>query len=166
MTAKEQVELVLTTAALVVGLLTLVKAVNEYRRQGTIKRIEFFLEARNRLKTNASFQQIVQLLESDHPDLRDVPMQNKIDFLGFFEEVALLVTSRVIRREVAQYMFGYYALKTWESENFWLLAERPERPLDKVNEPYWVLFRGFIASMTPIRDKLLAGHVPYRKYVL
>ena len=162
----DQIQLALTTAGVVVALLTFAKAVNEYRRQGTIKRIEFFLEARNRLKTNAKFQEIVFMLESDDPALRDVSIESKIEFVGFFEEIALLVTSRVIRQEIAEYMFGYYAMKTWESENFWLLNQRPERPLDKENEPYWFVFRQFIRTLVPIRDKLVAGHPSYRKYVL
>lgn len=166
LTTAERFDLGLTAIAVLVGLLTLWKAVSEYRRQGTIKRIEFFLEARNRLKTNAQFQEISRLLELDDPKLVEIPMQHKIEFVGFFEEIALLVTSRVIRPEVAHYMFGYYALKTWESQNFWLLAERPGRPLDKEKEPYWFLFRTFVHSMAPIRDELMAGRAHARRHVL
>lgn len=166
LTLAEQIDYGLTAIAVIVGLLTLAKAVNEYRRQGTIKRIEFFLEARNRLKTNAQFQEISILLESDDPKLAEIPMQHKIEFVGFFEEIALLVTSRVIRKEVAHYMFGYYALKAWDSRNFWLLAERPDRPLDRDNEPYWFLFRSFVHAMAPVRDELLQGRARTRKYGL
>jgi hypothetical protein len=40
-------------------------------------------------------------------------------FLGFFEEVALMMNSGLIRKEVAHYMFGYYAIHCWDSKNFW-----------------------------------------------
>ena len=149
-----------------VGLLTAWKAVDEYRRQGTIRRIEFFLEARVRLTDNATFQEIINLLESDSPALTAIPVRSKISFVGFSEEIALLVNSRVIRDEVAHYMFGYYALRCWESTNFWILDDRPEKPLDKEHEPYWAVFRDFVQRMQPIRQQLLTGKYQKRRYSL
>lgn len=162
----ETIQLVLATLGAAVGLLTAWKAVDEYRHQGTIKRIEFFLEARKRLNENATFQEIIHLLESDSSALTAIPVRSKISFVGFFEEVALLVNSRVIRDEIAHYMFGYYALKCWESKNFWILDDRPERPLDKENEPYWTVFRAFIKRMEPIREQLEDNHYREKRYSL
>jgi hypothetical protein len=157
----EDIQLVLATVGAAVGLLTAWKSVDEYRRQGTIRRIEFFLEARKRLSENATYQEIINLLESDSGALSAIPIRAKISFVGFFEEIALLLNSRVIRDEVAHYMFGYYALKCWESKNFWILDERPQKPLDNETEPYWTLFREFIKRMEPMRSQLLTRS--YRK---
>jgi hypothetical protein len=150
------VQLALATVGAAVGLFTAWKAVGEYRRQGTIRRIEFFLDARKRLTDNATFQEIINLLEHDSSALTAVPLGSKISFVGFFEEIALLLNSGVIREEVAHYMFGYYALKCWDSKHFWILDERPQRPLDKANEPYWSVFRAFIIKMEPMREQLEA----------
>ncbi|HEX6231589.1 MAG TPA: hypothetical protein VFZ63_00535 [Jiangellaceae bacterium] len=162
----EVVQLVLATIGAAVGLLTAWKAVSEYRKQGTIRRIEFFLEARKRLNENPTFQEIINLLETDNPALTAVPLGAKISFVGFFEEIALLLNSRVIRSEIAHYMFGYYAIRCWESQNFWLLDDRPERPLDKINEPYWSVFRAFVNRMEPMREQLEAKKYREQRYSL
>src|ERR1043166_6047674 len=107
-----------TLAAIVgaaIALATLIKGVIEYTEQGAQKRVDRFLEMRRRFKENQTFTSICALLEHDDEALRDVAFHAKRDFLGFFEEVALLVNSGLIRPQVAHYMFGYYALKCWES---------------------------------------------------
>jgi hypothetical protein len=67
----DTIQLILATVGAAVALLTAWKAVDEYRHQGMIRRIEFFLEARKRLTENATFQEIIHLLESDSPALTD-----------------------------------------------------------------------------------------------
>lgn len=164
--SSSDIQLVLATVGGVVALLTLWKGVAEYRRQGMVRRIEFFLEARSRLKTNEDYARITGMLEHDSEELRREPMGTKIAFVGFFEEIALLVNARVIRPEIAQYMFGYYALKCWDSTNFWILDERPERPLDKEGEPYWAVFRGFVEEMRKAQTKLLERSYANRDFSL
>jgi hypothetical protein len=41
----------------------------------------------------------------------------------------------IIRREVAHYMFGYYAIRCWDSDASWHGVNR--------NSPYWSLFKNF-----------------------
>jgi hypothetical protein len=101
-----------------VALVTFLLSFCEYKRQGAQKKAEYFLEMRKRLKENASFKNICDLIEEDAPDLATLSFQEKRDFLGFFEEVALMMNSRLIRKEVVHYMFGYYAIHCWDSKNF------------------------------------------------
>jgi hypothetical protein len=56
----------------------------------------------------------------------------------------LLMNSGLIRKSVAHYMFGYYALRCWESEYFWLDVNR--------NSPYWAAFRTFVEQMKRIEQ--------------
>ena len=84
---------------------------------------------------NEKFLEICACLDNDEAKLKDLPWKDKRDFLGFFEEVALMVNSRLIRLPVAHYMFGYYALLCWRSEKFWGDLER--------GSIYWALFRDF-----------------------
>jgi hypothetical protein len=136
-----------TVAAIVgaaIALVTLAKAVVEYTEQGAQKRVDRFLEMRKRFKENQSFTDICALLEHDQEELRNVAFHAKRDFLGFFEEIALLLNSGLIRPEVAQYMFGYYALKCWESEHFWVNVNR--------DGLYWSVFRDFAKRMAQMRQ--------------
>lgn len=85
------------------------------------------------------FREILNLLATDHPGLRDIPLQDRRNFAGFLEEVALMVNSKLISRSVAFYMFGDYVILTNKSENFWSGLDR--------NSLYWSVFRDFAATM-------------------
>lgn len=60
---------------------------------------------------------------------------SKRKFLTFIEEIALLVNSGEIRREVAMYMFGYYACCARSGSNFSVGIA--------LDHKYWRLFFSF-----------------------
>ncbi len=129
-------------AIIVGGLVTIFAFVNgllEYRRQGAQKRVEHFTMLRRRLKENPAFKEICDLLFSEDPRLAELNAQDKRDFVGLLEEVALQVNSGLIRPELAHYMFGYYTVKCAESKYFWLNITR--------DEIYWDLFHDFASEM-------------------
>jgi hypothetical protein len=90
---------------------------------------------RTRLREDASFKNICELLEKDDARLTDVSLVEKDRFLGYFEELALLRNSAFINDRVAFYMFGYYAARCRESRCFW-------RGLNR-NHELWALFLNF-----------------------
>jgi len=128
-----------TIAGTVIALVVLLKGMFEYSAQGAQKRAEQFFAIRNRLKENDTFKEICDLLEHDEEALRNIAFKEKRDFLGIFEEVTLLMNSGLIRKTVAHYMFGYYAIRCWESENFWCDVNR--------HSAYWAAFRTFVDEM-------------------
>ena len=129
-------------AIIVGGLVTIFAFANgllEYRRQGAQKRVEHFTMLRRRLKENPVFKEICALMFADDPRLADFSAQDKRDFIGLLEEVALQVNSGLIRPELAHYMFGFYTVKCLESKDFWANVT-----LDDV---YWNLFNDFAREM-------------------
>jgi hypothetical protein len=122
-----------------IALLTLVKSVFEYAKQGAQKRADQFVQMRLRFKNDQSFKKICDLLEDDRQELSSISFADKRDFLGFFEEIALMLNSGLINETVSHYMFGYYAVLCWESERFWNNVSR--------ESPYWSLFRNFVHRM-------------------
>lgn len=74
---------------------------------------------RERFKNNKIFQKICNLLDTNDEGLLEIKFEEKRDFLGFFEEVAIAMNSGLIKPQVAHYMFGFYAIKCWESGKFW-----------------------------------------------
>lgn len=129
----------------IIALVALAKGVLEYGLQGAQKRAAQFAAMRQRFEENERFRELCALLETDDPSLAAVPLKDKRDLLAFFEEVALVVQSRLVRETVAHYMFGYYAIRCWESENFW----------DGVNRQcsYWALFRHFARRMRELETR-------------
>jgi hypothetical protein len=128
----------------VVALTTFFFGVLEYARQGHQARAQNFVEMRRRFLENELFRQILNLLATDDGRLREVPIQDRRNFVGFLEEVALMVNSKLISREVAHYMFGYYVLLTDRSEHFWEGLDRPS--------VYWSVFRRFASSMGEVGE--------------
>lgn len=123
----------------IVALFTFINGVLEYMRQGAQRRVEQFVEIRRRLKENSEFKEITSLLNEDSQKLTEIPSQNKRDYLGLLEEVALMNNSRLIRKNVAQYMFGSYAVKCWDSNYFWNNVRK--------DDIYWSLFNDFAQQM-------------------
>lgn len=136
-----------TVVAAGIALLTLVKGVIEYVHQGAQKRSELFTSMRIRFKDDSKFKEICDLLEGDDSALELIPFKDKRDFLGFFEEVALLLNSGLLRPTVAHYMFGYYALRCSGSVHFWTTVNR--------QSPYWALFNDFVEQMKVVESSFV-----------
>jgi hypothetical protein len=128
----------------IIALFSFANGILEYIRQGAQKRVEQFVLLRRRLKENPAFSEICSFLVDDDKGLATVPPQDKRDFLGLLEEVALLSNSGLIRKDVAHYMFGYYAVRCLESKNFWQDIER-----DSI---YWRLFHDFAGEMQVVEQ--------------
>lgn len=80
----------------------------------------------------------------------------KRKLLVFFEEIALLIRSKQIDRDVALYMFGYYSLCARHGENF-MIGINAERE-------YWALFFEFSDAAINFADENKGG--PPKKMAL
>ena len=119
MEMKDLLPITISAVGATVAIVTAIKALIEYRKQGITKRAEIFLQMRSRLREDPSFKNICQLLETDNEKLREIPLIEKDRFIGFFEEFALIKNSGFINDNVSLYMFGYFAVACLESKNFW-----------------------------------------------
>jgi hypothetical protein len=143
-----------TIAGVAIALGTLINGLAEYTHQGAQKRAEHFLTMRKRLKESEVFEELCSLLETDDPRLSGLSFKDKRSLLGLFEEVALMMNSGLIREDVAHYMFGYYAIRCWESQNFWSDVNR-----DSI---YWALFKDFVEKMKAIETSFSFRSRRYR----
>jgi hypothetical protein len=137
----------------VVGVVTLIKAIVEYNRQNAAKRFEIF-QGMNKRFDDGNFMKIREYLDNDDPELEKFDYTSKHNFLGFFEELAISVNSKVMSIEVAYYMFGYYAIRCYSSIHFW----GGDKMLQK-DSVYWSLFRQFANKMQVMERRLLAGTI-------
>lgn len=122
---------IIAGATLIIGLL-------EYAHQGKQKRAEHFFNLRKKLKENLVYKKICLLLDTDDKELLAIPFEDKRDFLGLFEEIAIMEKSGLIKSEVAYYMFGYYAIRCWDSKNFWSSVNK--------GSLYWKVFSEFVSD--------------------
>lgn len=137
-------------ATLIFGAVGLYKIYQELRRlneqrdkdahdketSARLKRTEFFLAQHRRLFDDKDLHEVLCLIDSDDEKLAERNMwDKKRKLMAFFEEIALLVKSGQIDKNVALYMFGYYAVCAREGPNF-------TEGIDLARE-YWMLFFDF-----------------------
>jgi hypothetical protein len=115
-------------AATAVGLLM---GYLEYLRQGRQRRAEKYFEL---VREFAKFDEVLDLLRTDSPRLRKLKPWQRERFLGFYEDLALLIHSGLIQEHLAFYTFGYWLEKAWNSKNFWQDPRNRE-------DGYWFLLR-------------------------
>jgi len=116
-----------------------------YARRGKQKKAEHIFNLRKKFKENKVFEDICNLLDkgNDGERLVNISIADKRDFLGLFEEVAIMKTSKLIKPKTAYYMFGDYAIKCWNSKDFWKGDSYGNNKMDK-ESPYWSVFKKFV----------------------
>jgi hypothetical protein len=137
-------------AATIFGVIGLIKIYHELRRlseqrekdrldresTARLKRTEFFLDQHRRLFDDPTLFSVLRLIDHDAAELTVWEMWDaKRKFLTFIEEIALLVRSEQINKDVALNMFGYYARCARHGKNF-LVGINPSRE-------HWSLFYWF-----------------------
>jgi hypothetical protein len=102
---------------------------------------------RKRLKENEAFNKIFRLVANDATALTQVSLDDRKEFLDLFQEVALLKKAGLIKKELAFYMFGYFAIRCLDSENFWQGINKEDH--------YWTLFREFAEQAKRKKHEIL-----------
>jgi hypothetical protein len=133
----------------IVGLLALIKGVVEYSRNNAMRRAEYFSQLHKQLHEVVVLSQICDYLDTDSPDLANLGYSKKYHFLSFFETVALMVNTGLLKKELAHYMFSYYAIRCYESKNFWNDIKK--------DSLYWTLFCSFACKMKQIEKDSIAN---------
>jgi hypothetical protein len=83
--------------------------------------------------------EIRSLLATDALELRDKSFEEKRAYLTFFEEIAILKNSKLLNSDLCYYMFGYYSILCYESNNFWSNINK--------DEVFWNVFLTFAEEM-------------------
>ncbi|HTA17027.1 MAG TPA: hypothetical protein VK786_04710, partial [bacterium] len=86
------------------------------------------------VKEFAKFGDILDMLRTDSPALKKLKPNERERFLGFYEDLALLINSNLIQEHLAFYAFGYWLERVWVSKNFWGDPKNKE-------DSYWFLLR-------------------------
>jgi hypothetical protein len=146
--------------AFAVAVGTFVKGVLEYRKQNALKRFEKFVELEQLFYSDEIYN-ICMLLERDNTQLATIDVKEKQKFLGFYEQIAIMHNSKLLRSNIAHYMYGYYAVRCLDSQNFWTEPADTERKgyMDK-DSPYWRVFRTFASEMRKMELSLSNSLAP------
>ncbi|MES2389087.1 MAG: hypothetical protein V4543_13885 [Bacteroidota bacterium] len=147
---KEAITIIVATITAAVTIFSFIRALNEYRVQGQLKRAELVRLWFNLFLTDQRLQVVKELLEEETEGGGAALARHKfIDryyFLGRCEEVAIAVNSGLIKKNVAYYLFGYFAIICWDSKYFWegLPGGRDVK--------LWSVFGNFVTQMKEERE--------------
>jgi hypothetical protein len=131
----------------------------EQRKANALSRFESFHKMRDTARNDELISEVIDCLrdlEQGKPGsgdrLRDMDIKKKHRFLGFFEEIAIMHDSGLIRTDVAHYMFGYFCIRCLQADEFWIGINRESY--------YWSLFMRFARLMEKIEVERDKEHQP------
>jgi len=123
----------------------------QYYKAEKQKRAEHFFKLRDKYNADATFVKIRETIDStgNNDISHEIKPDEKRKFLGFYEEIAIMVNSKLITEELAFYMFGYYAINGYKLPVFKeYIDDEPE---------YWEVFKRFVEKME-IQEKKFKGN--------
>lgn len=136
-----------------VALVGAAKFLFEYNRDNKRKRMEMYINLREKFRENKGFDDIFKALDkydqakneatkaAARKKLSLIPYGHRYEFVALLEDIAIAMKSGALKPSVANYMFGHYAILCWDIDEFWSdLRENKE-------EPYWALFKHFVKRL-------------------
>lgn len=139
----------------IVAIITLIKGYLEYKLTSTQKRSDLYERLGTKLETDETLKLIIHYLEIEDPEIKNLSRFDRYKFLRFYEDIALIMNSGLIKPEIAHYMFSYYAIQCYHSDNFWYEIER--------NSIYWRVFNEFVEKMENLEQENLT--IPQNKKI-
>lgn len=103
---------------------------------------------------NTSMRKVIKALLDD--DFSKVHVYDMEMFLRFYEELYLLIHSENrMKKEVAKYMFAYYAIEAWNKEVFWQkMSEMSGESVEALRSSNnWIMYRDFVFEMKNVSVK-------------
>ena len=137
------------------------KTNNNFWKSEKQKRAEHFFKLREKYNSDPIFVKIRAIIDSPQDksiSSKEIPVDDKRKFLGFYEEIAIMVNSKVIKEELAFYMFGYYIIKCTELEAF--------RAYIDEDKQYWGVLTRFIIKMKDYDNNILKNQFDYDKVLI
>jgi hypothetical protein len=140
----------ITLVGVAISSLLFIIAVLSYKKAEKQKRAEHFFKLRDKYNSEEPFLKIRQIIDSaDKGEIKSSLQLNTDEarrVLGFYEEIAILVNSGLLNKNLAYYMFGYYAINCSEMKIFESYMQGEEK--------YWMVFTQFVEKMKIIGQKI------------
>ncbi len=124
-------------------------AYREFKKSKKLNEIDKFISYREKLKKDSSLSKIVKHIQlwqnnieikSQIPE--DVSLFDFYNFIGFYEEMYILIDKSHIDKQIAKEMFAFYAIQIVDNCYYWdFFQENYHKDND------WKNFRNFIEIM-------------------
>ena len=149
---------IFTIVGVIVSTALFFLAYRQYGKAEKQKKAEHFFKLREKYNTNKDFRKIREIIDCNDTENKEISLDAKREFFGFYEEIAIMVNSKLIKEELAFYMFGYYAIKYDEIDDF-------KSYIDEEKE-YWIIFSDFAQKMINNEKLVKENQFDYNKILL
>lgn len=125
-------------------------AYREFKKNKNLNAIDKFIAYREKLKKDESLIKIVKHIQiwQNDPNLKsqipaDISVFDFYNFLGFFEEIQILMDNGHIDKTLAKDMFSFYGCQLANNEHYWSKFNE-----DFKNDEDWKKFKLFVETMS------------------
>jgi len=147
----EIVRNLLLAGTAVLAYLTYRSTVNKHQKKDQLDRYGLISKLLDTFDDDLEFQRLVKLLENQPSlELAGVSKETKYKFMGFIEEIEVLIENNLISENFALYMFGYYARLAYNHQQFLQLTDGSIN----LDSPYWRKFKHFAQRADKFNEKL------------
>ena len=124
-------------------------AYREFKKSKKLNEIDKFISYREKLKKDSSLSKIVKHIQLWQNNIEikcqipeDVSLFDFYNFIGFYEEMYILIDKSHIDKQIAKEMFAFYAIQIADNCYYWdFFQENYHKDND------WKNFRNFIEIM-------------------
>lgn len=135
--------------ALIGGCIGFIFALFQYWQKSKFEKYMKFIELRKSFKAHTSNDKIIKHIQSYQLDPTqksnifefDITINDFYYFLGFFEELQILIEKGILSKKVSKKMFAFYGIEIANNNHYWTTFD------ENINEEYWCTFKKFIDSM-------------------
>ena len=123
----------------IVGLWTFVKGINEYSLKNRLSRYQQFISQRKEFEATSVLTNIYGfILDDSQPDLSQKNVWDRIFFLVFMENIAIMMNSGLLSKNVVHNTWGNGILRCYANDSFWKGIDDNRK--NGQRSPYWRVF--------------------------
>jgi hypothetical protein len=148
--AYELAKICIDAGGVAIALIGGARALVEYQKKVAQDRFQMLMKMQDNFHSNESFRRIREEFDGQN-SFENMSKGERAEYATFFEDVALLRRSRLLRAELAFYMFGFEALRCWENKKFWEGLDRDDK--------WWGVFRAFASELQILRERVKPNQV-------
>jgi hypothetical protein len=136
------------------GMITFGWHTYEYMKKNALDRFNKFLVINKEFETDKCILKVRDAAEKK--DWAGVTKDDKYYFMTFYEQLALMMQSKLIMKSIVFYYYGFELIRIYKDEKFW-------EGNDSKEDPFWRLFAEIYAQMTRYRDDHPDGKYPVKR---
>ncbi len=158
------VQLLIQIGGIIGGLIAFFRGLAEYRRKNRLERYQQFITQRKEFEASPVLTNVyVGILQGPQHDMSGVPVWERIFFLVFLENIAVMMNSGLISKNVVHNTWGNGVLQCWQNDSFW--ADIDADRLDGTRRsPYWRVFSQLHEDMARVDRRVRSAPHVDRRY--